>query len=323
MAKNILCEHAHIAYPIIGGAMYPCTNPELVAAVSEAGGIGIIQPLSMVFVYKYDFLKGLKYIQSLTKKPIGMNIILEKSVKAYTERMDAWLEIALEQGVRFFVTSLGNPANVVKRIKACGGIVYHDVTEKKWADKAVDAGVDGLICVNNRAGGHAGEQGPEALFDSLKTLNIPLVCAGGVSTREDYLHALTIGYSGVQIGTRFIASNECKAHDDYKKAICDAQEEDIVLSEKISGVPVAVIRTAYIDKVGTKAGFFAKAMLKNPKLKHWMRLIYSLEAMWKLKNASQKGKSYQNYWQAGKSVSGISSILSVREIVNTWVKDAP
>src|SRR3989338_11444968 len=97
-------KQAGIKYPIICGAMYPCSNPELVASVSEAGGIGIIQPLSMVFVHKHDFRKGLKFIKSLTKNPIGMNIITEKSAKIYQERMEKWLDISLEEGVRFFVT---------------------------------------------------------------------------------------------------------------------------------------------------------------------------------------------------------------------------
>ena len=82
-----------------------------------------------------------------------MNVIVEKSVKAYETRMKQWVDIALEEGIRFFVTSLGNPSWVVKRAHAYGGLVYHDITERKWAMRALDANVDGLICVNNRAGG--------------------------------------------------------------------------------------------------------------------------------------------------------------------------
>jgi nitronate monooxygenase len=321
MNNNILCQQAKIEHPIICGAMYPCSNPELVAAVSEAGGMGIVQPLSMVFVHKHDFLKGLKLIGSLTQKPIGMNVIVEKSVKAYTERMERWVNVALENGVRFFVTSLGNPSWVVKRAKAVGGIVYHDVTDKRWGQKALDAGVDGLICVNSRAGGHAGGQTPEALFEELASLGAPLICAGGISTRSDYQSALSLGYAGVQIGTRFIASQECNAHSDYKTAICNANESDIVLTEKISGVPVSIIRTPYIDKVGTKAGFIARALLKHPKFKHWMRTFYSLQSMWKLKEASVKGANYQDYWQAGKSVAGISHVLPAGQIVRELAHD--
>jgi len=95
---------------VICGAMYPCSNPELVAAASEAGAIGIIQPLSLSYVHGYDFREGLQYIRSLTDKPVGINFILEASSKRYVERTRQWLEIALEEGIQFFVTALGNPS---------------------------------------------------------------------------------------------------------------------------------------------------------------------------------------------------------------------
>ena len=102
-----------IRLPVIGGAMYPCSNPELVAAVSAAGGIGVVQPVSMTYVFGHDFREGLRLIKSTTNCPIGMNALIEKSSQRYHERLVKWVEIALEEGVRFFVTSLGNPAWVV------------------------------------------------------------------------------------------------------------------------------------------------------------------------------------------------------------------
>src|SRR5512134_311776 len=136
--------------------MYPCSNPELVAAVSEAGGIGIVQPVSLTWVHGHEYRAGLRLIRSLTSKPIGMNALIEKTSRRYHERMVRWVEESLEEGVRFFVTSLGDPRWVVARVHAAGGVVYHDVTEAKWAAKAQAAGADGLIAVNDRAGGHAG-----------------------------------------------------------------------------------------------------------------------------------------------------------------------
>ncbi len=127
-----------IAVPILCGAMYPCSNPELVAAVSAAGGMGIIQPISMTYVYGHDFRAGLRLIRRLTPNPVGMNVLIEKSSKSYHDKMVRWLDIALEEGVRFIVTSLGKPDWVVQRVHAVGGLVYHDVTERKWADKGVD-----------------------------------------------------------------------------------------------------------------------------------------------------------------------------------------
>ena len=107
-----------IESPIICGAMYPCSNPELVAAASEAGGIGIVQPISLTYVYGYDYRAGLQYIRSLTNKPIGVNMLVEGSSGTYRKRLEEWMEISLEEGVRFFVTALGNPRWVVRQSQA-------------------------------------------------------------------------------------------------------------------------------------------------------------------------------------------------------------
>jgi nitronate monooxygenase len=178
----------------------------------------------------------------------------------------------------------------------------------------------GLICVNNRAGGHAGEKTPLDLYESLAPLGVPLICAGGIASAQDYQKALQLGYMGVQMGTRFIASTECTAHPDYKNAIINAQEQDIVLSEKISGVPVSIIKTPYIEKIGLKANPLSRYLLRHPKTKHYMRMFYTLQSVWKLKRASMEGGGYKDYWQAGKSVAGCQSILPVKEIIHGFVK---
>ena len=317
--ETTFTKQVGIEYPIICGAMYPCSNPELVAAASEAGGIGIVQPLSLVYVHKHDFREGLKFIRSLTKKPIGMNIITEKSSKIYEDRMRKWLDIALEEGVRFFVTSLGSPKWVVDAEKPFNGIVYHDVTERKWAEKALEGGAHGLICVNNRAGGHAGELTLEKLFQDISTLKVPIICAGGIGDHKTFQQALDVGYAGVQLGTKFIASKECNAHIDYKNAIIKATSNDIVLTDKISGVPVSIIQTDYIKKIGTKANPLAKFLLKHRKTKHYMRMFYTIQSLFKLKKASVEGGSYKDYWQAGKSVDGCKEILSAKDVVQQLV----
>jgi nitronate monooxygenase len=308
-----------IEYPIICGAMYPCSNPELVAAASRAGGIGIVQPLSLVYVHRQDFRAGLQRIRELSGgRPFGFNVLTEQSSKIYLDRMRRWVDIALEEGCRFFITALGNPRWIVDRAKPLGGIVYHDVTERKWALKARDAGVDGLICVNNRAGGHAGTLPPGKLVEQLADLGKPLICAGGVGAPEQVREAMRLGYAGVQLGTRFIATEECTAHDDYKQAILKATSRDIVLTERLTGVPVSIIRTPTVEKEGTKAGPIARFLLRHPRLKHYMRLYYSLRSFRTLKHASLKGHSYLDYWQAGKSVDGIERIEPAGAIVKRF-----
>lgn len=307
-----------IEVPLICGAMYPCSNPELVAAVSAAGGIGIVQPLSLSYVHGYEFRAGLRFIRQLTDKPIGVNLIIERSSKKYLERVQRWLDIALDEQVPLLVTALGNPRWVVERAAPAGVTVYHDVTARKWADKALDGGVDGLICVNNRAGGHAGELSSQQLLEELLPLGKPLICAGGIGEPQGYAAALRAGYAGVQLGTRFIATRECSAHADYKQAIIKAGEEDIVLSEKISGVPVSLIATPAIRRMGLHAGPLAKRLLRGRRSRHWMRTFYSLQSIWKLKRASMQGMNYRDIFQAGKSVEGIDRIEAAGDIVREF-----
>lgn len=309
-----------IDYPILCGAMFPCSNPELVAAASKAGGIGIVQPLSLVFVHGYECRAGLRYIRSLTDKPYGFNVIVEKSQKIYQKRMSEWVDIALEEGCRFFITALGNPSWVIERVKPAGAIVYHDVTEKKWAEKALECGVDGLICVNNRAGGHAGTQSPAALYQELAGFKVPLICAGGVGDEHEFQKALNLGYAGVQMGTRFIATPECKASDDYKKAILDAEEKDIVLTERATSIPISVINTPWIQQTGTQTGFITRFLLRHRAFKHWVRTWYSFISAFQLRHAVQKGFSSKDYFQAGRSVSGIRRIEPVGEIIKRFVE---
>jgi len=316
--ETAFTRHTGVQVPLICGPMYPCSNPELVAAVSEAGGLGVVQPVSLTYVHGHEFRAGLKYIRSLTEKPIGFNALIEASNKTYLDRMRYWIDIALEEGVRFFITSLGNPKWVCDRVHALHGVVYHDVTERKWAQKGLDGGVDGLIAVNARAGGHAGPRSPEALFEELAPFGKPIVSAGGVGTPAEFVRHLQLGYAAAQLGTRFIATPECRASDAYKQAIVDADEDDIVLTERLTGVPLAVIRNRYVERLGTKTGRFARWMLKGRKTKHWMRTWYALSAGPRLKKSLMTGDASSNYWQAGKSVAGIHETKPARQIVEEF-----
>jgi nitronate monooxygenase len=317
--ETALTKHAHIRVPLICGAMYPCSNPELVGAVSAAGAIGIIQPISLTYVHGYDFREGVRLINRLAQgRPVGFNALIEQSNKFYRERMERWIDIALEEGVRFFITSLGNPRWVVNRVGEVGGIVYHDVTEAKWAQKGRDAGVHGLIAVNSRAGGHAGSRDQAELLDELAPFGMPVVCAGGIGTATEFRAAITLGYAGAQLGTRFIATVECNAHPDYKKAIVSATSQEIVLTERLTGVPVAVINNDYVQRLGTRAGPVARWMLRGRRTKHWMRTIYALRSLRRLKKDLFRKQGAEEYWQAGRSVDGIHGVEPVGDIVSKF-----
>lgn len=312
-----LTRHAGIRVPFIGGAMYPCSNPELVGAVSAAGGIGIIQPISLTYVHKRDFRDGVREIMRLAGgAPVGLNALIEASSNTYHQRMVRWVEIALEEGIRFFVTSLGNPRWVVDRVTREGGIVYHDITERKWALKGRDGGVHGLIGVNDRAGGHTGKLSAHALLESVQDLGLPVVAAGGAGSAEPFADLMSMGYAGVQVGTRLIATHECSAAVRYKQAIVQASESDIVLTERLTGVPVSVLRTPYVERLGTTVGPIARAMFRGRRTKHWIRTYYALKSLRQLKQSSDAGGK-EDYWQAGRSVATITGITSASEVVTS------
>ena len=320
MPHTAFTRQVGIDVPIICGAMFPCSNPELVAAASDAGGIGVVQPVSLRFVHGHDVREGLRSIRARTSKPIGMNVLTEQSSKMYRERMEKWVDIAIEEGVRFFVTSLGNPRWIVDRVAPAGGIVYHDVTERKWAEKAMAGGVHGLIAVNDRAGGHAGTRSPEALLHEVGDMGVPVICAGGVGDEASFVDAMRMGYAGVQMGTRFIATTECNTHESYKRALVAATADDIVLTERVTGVPLAVIRTPYVEQVGTRAGPIARWLLRGRRTKHFMRTFYALRSGFKLRKSSLDGNSSKDYWQAGKSVAGIHAVEPTAAIIQRFAR---
>jgi nitronate monooxygenase len=209
---------------------------------------------------------------------------------------------------------------VCDQVHAAGGQVYHNTTNKKWAEKALEGGVDGLICVNDRAGGHAGTESAIKLYHDLVVYHKPLVAAGGLSTPEAIAEMLEMGYAGIQMGTRFIASTECTASADYKQAIVLASEKDIVLTDKLSGVPVSVIETDFVRKTGAKAGLLSRKLLQGARTKRYMRLFYTLRSFRTLKKSIGSNKPYDNYLQAGKSVQGIREVLSIQEIMAQFAK---
>ena len=309
-------DHAGVEYPIICGAMYPCSNPELVSAASNGGGLAIMQPVSLTYVHGWDLRKGIKYIKSMTNKPFGFNALIEKSNKKHIEHMSVWIDIALEEGIRFFVTSLGKPDWVCEKVHTVGGVVYHDVTTRHWAKKGKDSGVDGLICVNKRAGGHLGDQSKEQMFEELHDMNLPLICAGGVGGEDELNDALRLGYDGVQMGTRFIATDECNTSDNYKRAIIEANEEDISWTKRISGVPISVIKTKNFRQENS---WLVRKLLSG-KFKHLARTFINSISYWRLKSIKQSDekngspKSTELY-SAGKSVGAIDNTVSATVIM--------
>lgn len=159
-ATQRLLNHTGASIPVIKGPMYPGSNPELVAAVSEAGGFGVVQPISLTHLYGHDFREGLRLIKSLTSQPFGVNFTIVPN-KKYQKQMDEWMDIAIDEGIKFFLTSLGKPDKIVRKAEKHNIVVYHDVHTPEVAVKAAGAGVHGLNCLNSSMGGQTGAFRPE------------------------------------------------------------------------------------------------------------------------------------------------------------------
>ena len=304
-----------ISYPIIAAPMFLVSNTDLVVAASEAGGIGTFPALNYRPLEAYE--ASLKEIKSRTSKPIGVNIIVNKS----NTRQKDDLKIALDNGVDLFITSLGSPKDVIEAAHKNGAKVYCDVTNLDHAKKVQDLGADGVIAVGTGAGGHAGPISPLVLIPWLKSeLEIPIVAAGGISHGSMIAACLALGASGVSMGTRFIASTEAKVDESYKNAVVSASPEDIVMTTRVSGTPASVINTDYVKKIGTDLPVLLKFLKENKTTKKYIVPLIHLMGMKAMENAATKA-SWKTVWSAGQSVGMIDDIISVQQIFDKLIQE--
>lgn len=304
-----------IDVPIIAAPMFLVSNVEMIVKAAEAGGIGAFPSLNFRPLEKYA--EALAQIRARTKRPIGVNIIVNKS---NTRQADD-LKIALDHGVDLFITSLGNPKQVIADAHRNGAKVVCDVTNLEHALKVQDMGADGVIAVGTGAGGHAGPISPLVLIPWLKTrLQIPIIAAGGIADGAQIAAALALGASAVSIGTRFIASKEASVDASYKEAVVKATPEDIIMTNRISGTPAAVIRTEYTEKLGTDLPWAIKILKEHPLTKKFIVPLIHLAGMKALQESAEK-PSWKTVWSAGQSAGLVNEILSVEEIYRKLVAE--
>ena len=303
-------------YPIIAGPMFLVSDEKLTAAACRAGIVGGFPSLNWRTSEK--FREAVRKIKADSNgHPFAVNIIVNKS----NIRAKADLKVCVEEGVPMYVTSLGSPKDVIIEAKKYGAKVFCDVTTLDYAKKVQDLGADGVIAVSAGAGGHAGPISPMVLVPYLvKHLQIPVVLAGGVATGRGLAAALALGASAVQIGTRFIASTECCADQTYKDAIVRSAPEDIVLTPKLTGTPAAVIRTAFVEKLGLELNSVEKMLLKNDATKKWFKLLVNARGALLLRNSAAKA-SWKEVWSAGQGVGLIDSVESVQDIVDEIIRE--
>lgn len=318
--KTPFTEMMGIRFPLIAAPMFLVSNEDLVSEASEAGAIGTFPALNYRPLDAYA--KALKTIRQKTKRPIGVNIIVNKG----NSRQNDDLKIALDHGVELFITSLGSPKTVIAEAHKNGAKVLCDVTNLEHALKVQDWGADGVIAVGSGAGGHAGPVSPLVLIPWLKEkLSIPIIAAGGISHGSQIAACLALGAAGVSVGTRFIASKEAQVNEAYKQAIINASPEDIVMTTKISGTPAAVIRTPEMSDSDLRLNPILEG-LKNfgPTKKYAVPLIYMLgeKLLEKAAKSEGKKKSWKDFWSAGQSVGLVHDIQSTRQIIERLEAEA-
>ncbi len=296
-------------YPIIAAPMFLVSNEELVIRTSEAGAVGGTPSLNWRSVEDFD--AALVKISSRTSEPYAVNLIVNKT----SLRMEQDLDVIVKQKVPLVITSLGNPGKVIEKVHSYGGKVFCDVVDLKYALKVQEQGADGVVAVSAGAGGHAGGISPLVLLPYLKQhLKIPVVAAGGIVNGQQMLAALILGADAVQIGTRFIASTEATANQEYKDAILNSQPEDIVMTRRISGTPAAVINTPYIQKIGLDLHPVEKFLRSHPLTMKYAKLIRVVLGSKSLE-AAATNTTWKTVWSAGQGVGLIEDIKPAAEIV--------
>lgn len=305
-------EDFGIKYPIVSAPMFLVSNVDMVVASSEAGGLGTFPALNFRPIEKYH--EAICEIKSKTKKPFGINIIVQESNKYYKEQLD----IALRENVALIITSLGNPKDLIKKAHKVGTKVYCDVVGLRHAKKVAGLGADGVIAVGSGAGGHAGDISPFALIPHLVDhLRIPVLAAGSIVDGRGMAAAFSLGASAAYMGTRFIASKECAASHDYKDAILKAKPEDIVNTHRVDGFPGNFIKTPALEKLGLENSFLEDLISKNNKAKKWLAFSRAAKSLF----GDPKGKaSYQTVFSAGHGAGLIEKVESIQEIIFDTVK---
>lgn len=300
---------ARLRIPVLAAPMFVVSGPELVIEQCKAGVIGSFPALNARPQEELD--KWLTRIETElvqyardnpTKKiaPFAVNLIVNKANK----RLEQDTEVVLAHKVPIVITSLSAPTDIAPRVHAYGGVVFHDVIKVRHAEKALEAGVDGLIAVCGGAGGHAGTLNPFALVNELRRIHKgPLVLSGAITNGSAILAAEAMGCELAYLGTRFIATKESMAVEGYKNMIVGSNSGDIVYTPLFSGVHgsylAGSIRNAGLDPANLPAN----------------------EAPGLYRNREERPKTWKEIWGAGQGVGNIDDVPSVAELVDRLEKE--
>jgi nitronate monooxygenase len=291
-----------LSLPVIAAPMFLISNPELVIACCTNGIVGTFPALNQRSSEGFEswliqIQEALSAFEAETGKkpaPFGVNLIVHPT----NPRLEADLRLCIKHKVPLIITSLGAVSEVVNAVHSYGGLVFHDIIKKRHAEKAAEAGVDGLILVSAGAGGHAGTINPMTLVAEVESFfDKTLILSGCISTGRDVASALQMGADLAYMGTRFINTSESAAPEEYRKMIIEAGASDIVYTAAISGVHANFLAPSL-----KAAGLSEEDLKKNTKIDFGKEL-------------DTEAKAWKTIWSAGQGSATIQETLPVKELV--------
>ena len=304
--KNKISLFDGLSIPVIAAPLFLISGPRLVIECCKNGIVGTFPALNQRTSEGFEeWLIQIKseldeFEKETGKKPapFGVNLIVHNT----NPRVRADLKICIKHKVPIVITSLGAVSRLVDAVHSYGGLVFHDIVKKRHAEKATEAGVDGLILVAAGAGGHAGTINPMALISEIKSFfNKTVILSGCISNGRDVASALQMGADLAYMGTRFINTKESRAPEDYKQMIIDSSATDIVYTSAVSGVPASFLRPSLESMGITEEMWGRKAKMDFGK---------------ELDAAQAEAKAWSTIWSAGQGVTSISDDLPVQELVD-------
>ena len=306
MDKN-LAYKKDLALPVVAAPMFLISNPQLVISCCINGIVGTFPALNQRTTEGFEewvveIKTALEAYEVKTGKkpaPFGVNLIVHPT----NPRVQADLEICIKHKVPLIITSLGAVSDLVQAVHSYGGLVYHDIIKRRHAEKASEAGVDGLILVAAGAGGHAGTLHPMALINEIKSFyQKTILLSGCISTGQDVAAALQMGADFAYMGTRFINVKESQADSQYQKMIINSKAEDIVYTAAISGVNANFLKGS-LEAMGITQADWSQTK----------KIDFGNE----LDAAKAEAQAWKTIWSAGQGVTTINDVPSVAELVGT------
>ncbi|PZO30588.1 MAG: nitronate monooxygenase [Flavobacteriaceae bacterium] len=300
---NRITQLFNVQYPIIQGGMIWNSGYKLASAVSNAGGLGLIGAGSM---YPDVLRQHIQKCKAATDKPFGVNVPM------LYPNIEEIIQIIIDEGVKIVFTSAGNPKTWTSHLKSHGIIVVHVVSSSKFALKAQEAGVDAVVAEGFEAGGHNGREETTTftLIPMVKEqISIPLIAAGGIATGKGMLAAMVLGADGVQMGSRFVASVESSAHENFKQTVVDTKEGDTQLTLK-ELAPVRLIKNKFYNDV-------QELYSKCPSKEDLEMLLGKRRA----KRGMFEGDLVEGELEIGQIAGLIHEVKSVREIFEMLLKE--